>query len=84
MRYKIEWHDYQVRLRGAKKFLLNGDSIKVSITLRGREIQHTATAIDLGNQFAADLYDVGAKRMEPTLRGKSVIMFLDPKTLVDV
>ena len=36
MRYKIEDHDYQVKLRNAKKFLSNGDKIKVVTMLRGR------------------------------------------------
>ncbi len=47
MRYKIEEHDYQVKVRSGHKFLNDGDKIKVIIVLRGREMQHKQLAIEL-------------------------------------
>ena len=41
MRYKIDDHDYNVRVRNAAKFLKSGDKVKATITFRGREIQHS-------------------------------------------
>jgi len=78
MRYKIEEHDFQVKLKHAQKFLTDGDKIKVLIVLRGREMQHADMAIDLMNRFAEDLKDLGAMDREPKLEGKSVIMILNP------
>ncbi|HMW91289.1 MAG TPA: translation initiation factor IF-3, partial [Candidatus Obscuribacter sp.] len=78
MRYKIEDHDFQVKLKHAQKFLNDGDKIKVLIILRGREMQHADMAIDLMNRFAGDLKDLGMMDREPKLEGKSVIMILNP------
>lgn len=78
MRYKIEEHDFHVKLRSAQKFLTDGDKIKVLILLRGREMQHADMAIELMNRFSDDLKDLGMIDREPKLEGKSVIMILSP------
>jgi translation initiation factor IF-3 len=78
MRYKIEEHDYLVKLKHAHKFLTEGDKIKVLIVLRGREMQHKAMAIALMNKFAEELKDLGMMDREPKIEGKSVIMILSP------
>ncbi len=78
MRYKIEDHDYQVKLRHAQKFLQDGDKIKVLIMLRGREVQHKGLAIDLMNRFLKELDDLAIVDREAKLEGKSVIMILSP------
>jgi len=41
MRYKIDEHDYNVRVNQAQRFLKAGDKVKATITFRGREIQHS-------------------------------------------
>ena len=76
MRYKIEDHDYQVKLRNAQKFLNDGERVKVAVLLRGREMQHSRIAVDLMIRFSSDLKDVAIIDREPRLEGKSVIMFL--------
>lgn len=78
MRYKIEDHDYQVKLKNAHKFLNEGDKIKVLIQLRGREVQHARLALDLMNKFFRELDDLAIYDREPKLEGKSVIMILSP------
>jgi translation initiation factor IF-3 len=78
MRYKIEEHDYQVKLRSGQKFLNDGDKIKVLILLRGRELQHKDMAMALMNRFSSELKDLGIVDREPRLEGKSVIMILSP------
>jgi translation initiation factor IF-3 len=78
MRYKIEDHDYQVKLRSAQKFLNEGDKIKVLIMLRGREVQHAGLALTLMNRFADELKDLALIDREPRLEGKTVIMILSP------
>ena len=78
MRYKIEDHDYQVKLRAAIKFLNDGDKIKVLTILRGREMQHKSMAMDLMSKFANELKDLGIMDREPKMEGKSVIMILSP------
>lgn len=78
MRYKIEDHDYQVKLRNAKKFLSNGDKIKVVTMLRGREMQHSNMALELMNRFAEELTDLSIVDRPPKLEGRNVIMILSP------
>ncbi len=78
MRYKIEQHDYQVKFRSAEKFLLGGDKVRVVITLRGREVQHSDMAFELMNRFVKDLNDLAILDREPMKEGKAVIMILSP------
>ena len=79
VRYKIDTHDYQVRIKNIKKFLAQGDKVKIVVMLRGREVQHSNLAFDLANRFLADLEDV-QKTIEkkPGLDGRNVITILAP------
>ena len=79
VRYKIDTHDYEVRIRSIKKFLAQGDKVKIVVMLRGREVQHSNLAFDLANRFLADLEDV-PKTIEkkPGMDGRNVITILAP------
>lgn len=79
VRYKIDTHDYEVRIRNIKKFLAQGDKVKIVVMLRGREIQHSNLAFDLANRFLTDLEDV-KKTVEkkPAMDGRNVITILAP------
>ena len=78
MRYKIEEHDYLVKIRSGQKFLNEGDKVKVLILLRGREMQHKYLAMTLMQRYAEDLKDLGMLDREPRFEGKSVIMIISP------
>ena len=78
MRYKIEDHDYQVKLKHTQKFLNDGDKVKVLIVLRGREMQHKDMAMRLMNKFAEEVKDLAIMDREPKMEGKSVLMILSP------
>ncbi|MBX9572896.1 MAG: translation initiation factor IF-3 [Candidatus Obscuribacterales bacterium] len=78
MRYKIEEHDYQTKLRHAKEFLTDGDKVKVLIMLRGREVQHKDLALSLMAKFWKELEELAIMDREAKLEGKSVIMILAP------
>ena len=79
MRYKIDTHDYEVRLKSAKKFLASGNKVKVVVMLRGREMQHNKLALDLASKFLAD-FEEGTYALEkaPALEGRNVVMVLAP------
>nr|YP_009237327.1 translation initiation factor 3 [Wildemania schizophylla]AKS28374.1 translation initiation factor 3 [Wildemania schizophylla] len=79
MRYKIEEHDYKVRINQASKFLQSGDKVKATITFRGREIQHSNLAIELLNKMATDLNSISEIQQFPSRDGRNVIMLLSPK-----
>lgn len=80
VRYKIDTHDYEVRLKNIKKFIAQGNKVKIVVMLRGREMQHSALAIDLANRFIADLENealVVEKR--PVVEGRNVTAWLAPQ-----
>lgn len=79
MRYKIEEHDYRVRINQALRFLQTGDKVKATITFRGREIQHTDLAISLLKKMASDLSSVADVQQLPFKDGRQMIMVLSPK-----
>ena len=82
MRYKIDSHDYQVRIGQAIRFLKSGDKVKCTVIFRGREIQHTALAEQLLQRMAKDL-EVNAEIQQPPKReGRNMIMFLSPRKQV--
>lgn len=79
MRYKIEQHDYKVRINQAFRFLEAGDKVKATITFKGREIQHTNLAIELLDKMAKDLSTLADIQQSPSKDGKQIIMILSPK-----
>lgn len=79
MRYKIEEHDYQVKLNQAIRFLKGGDKVKVTINFRGREVQHSNLALELLNRLNNDLKEIIEQQQAPTKEGKNLTMFLTPK-----
>nr|UEQ11934.1 translation initiation factor 3 [Kumanoa mahlacensis] len=79
MRYKIEEHDYKVRINQALRFLQANDKVKVTVTFRGREIQHTNLALELLQKMAKDLENVAEIQQPPLREGKNMVMILIPK-----
>lgn len=79
MRYKIEEHDYNVRVRSAERFLKSGDKVKATINFRGREIQHADLAEGLLKRMATDLEEVAEVQQAPKREGRNMMMLLAPK-----
>ncbi len=79
MRYKIDEHDYNVRVKNAKRFLRAGDKVKATINFRGREVQHAGLAEKLLQRMAKDLEEVGEVQQTPKREGRNMIMFVSPK-----
>ena len=79
VRYKIDVHDYNVKINSIKKFISNGNKVKLVVMLRGREMQHNHLAYDLANRFLADLE--GEKitvEKKPSMDGRNVVTILAP------
>ncbi len=79
MRYKIEEHDYNVRVKNAERFLKSGDKVKATITFRGREIQHADLAQELLERMAKDLEELAEVQQAPKKEGRNMMMLLAPK-----
>lgn len=80
----IEQHDYEVKLRAAKKFLENEDKVKVTLRLRGREMAHIDLAMQVMQRFKADLTELSKVELEPRMEGRQAIMMLVPSKVVPV
>ena len=80
MRYKIDTHDYQVRIKSLEKFISQGNKVKVVIMLRGREMQHSNLAFDLANKIMQDISSMPLViEKKPQLEGRNVTMYVAPQ-----
>ncbi|SFS72185.1 translation initiation factor IF-3 [Marininema halotolerans] len=75
----IEDHDVNTKLRNVKKFLSNGDKVKLSIRFRGREITHQDLGRKMLARVAEEVKDIGDVERQPKLEGRQMIMILAPK-----
>jgi len=78
VRPKTAEHDVGFKLGAARKFLLEGNKIRVRVRFRGREITHADLALDLMRRVAEDLSDVATVEQTPRMEGRSMIMLLTP------
>ena len=76
----IEAHDVQVKAKTASKFLSDGDRVKVSLRFKGREKDYASKGMDVMNQFAEAVAEVGTVEKKPEFEGRSLIMIVTPKT----
>lgn len=79
MGIRIDKHDYATKKNHAAKFLVEGNKVKVTIRLKGRETQHAELAFDLANRFVLDLEDCAT--LDGTIRkeGRTLTINLSPK-----
>lgn len=78
MRVKIDRHDRDFKVRTARKLLLEGDKVKVSVMFRAREITHPEVARELLGKFFEPLEDIADMERPPTMEGRFMTMLLDP------
>ncbi|WP_236404698.1 translation initiation factor IF-3 [Microaerobacter geothermalis] len=76
----IEEHDFQTKLRNAKKFLENGDKVKLTIRFKGRQITHAEIGQKVLEQLAKEVEDISVVERTPKIEGRSMIMILAPKS----
>lgn len=79
MRYKIDVHDYNVRVKNTMKFLASGNKVKIVVMLRGREMQHSKLAFDLSKRFLEDLAGTPFNVEKRTaMEGRNVVTIITP------
>ena len=76
----IEDHDYQVKMKNARRFLENGDKVKVTMRFRGREMAHQDIGLNLLKRMQEELDELAKTELEPKLEGRQMIMVLAPDT----
>jgi len=73
-------HDYEVKMRSVRKFLENGDRVKVSLRFRGREMAHQNLGRQVLDRVAEDAREIGKVENLPKLEGRRMIMTIGPLT----
>lgn len=76
---RIAGGDYQIKLRNAKKFIEEGNKVRVSLAFRGREITHNEVGFAIINRFMQDMLEVSEVELAPKMEGKQILMILTAK-----
>ncbi|SDX60138.1 translation initiation factor IF-3 [Salimicrobium album] len=74
----IEEHDFNTKLRNARKFLSKGDKVKASIRFRGRAITHKELGQKVLDRMADECKDVAQVETKPKMEGRNMFMMLAP------
>ena len=75
----IDVGDLNVKAKQAQKFLAQGNKIKVTIRMRGRENAHPDLGVEMMNKFYAIIENEAALEKKPMLEGRNILMILAPK-----
>ncbi|MCE9507472.1 MAG: translation initiation factor IF-3 [Alphaproteobacteria bacterium] len=80
IRPNIEEHDFQVKVRSAKRFIDEGDKVRFTMQFRGREFEHKEIGIAVLGRMRTELADYAKIEQEPRFEGGQMIMIVVPKT----
>ena len=75
----IEEHDFSFKLKNTKKFLDDGNKVKVTVRFRGREINNAKAGEAVLNKFIESLEDVATVEKKPKLEGRNMFSILSKK-----
>jgi translation initiation factor IF-3 len=79
MRPGIDVHDYDVKMRAMRKFLGEGDKVKVTMRFRGREMAHQELGTQMLQRVETDLSELGSVEQFPKMEGRQMVMVIAPK-----
>src|SRR5699024_3380206 len=71
-------HDFNTKLKNARKFLEKGDKVKASVRFRGRAITHTDLGREVLNRFAEEVKDIATVESKAKMEGRQMFMMLAP------
>ncbi len=78
-RPKIEEHDYNVKMKHIRRFLEEGNKVKLVIRFRGREMAFQSKGIELLQKVVDDLGDLCVVDKKPEMQGRMQTMIISPK-----
>ncbi len=79
LRPMIDTHDYEVKIKQAKKFLEQGDKVKFTMRFKGREMSANDMGKEVLNRIVDDLENVCKLESEPKLEGRQMTMVIAPQ-----
>ena len=71
--------DYQVKLRNVKRFLEEGNKVKITLRFRGREMAHQELGMEMMKRLEEDLGDTVTIEQRPRMEGRLMVMVISPK-----
>ena len=75
----IQEYDIAYRVSSATKFLQEGNKVKVTLRMKGREQAYVKKAIEVVKEFCDRLSEIGSTDKEPELAGKNIFVIISPK-----
>ncbi len=79
MRPGIDSHDYDIKMRSIRKFLDEGDKVKVTLRFRGREMAHQNLGMNVLMRVRDDLDELAKIEQFPKMEGRQLTMVMAPK-----
>ncbi|MDH5748002.1 MAG: translation initiation factor IF-3 [Rhodospirillales bacterium] len=79
MRPSIDVHDYDVKMRSVRRFLEEGDKVKLTIRFRGREMAHQELGMKVLDRVRNDLEELVKVEQFPRIEGRLMVMVIAPK-----
>jgi len=79
LRPNIDDNDYGVKMKSARRFLEEGDKVKVTMRFRGREMAHQEIGMSVLVKVRDDLQELSKVEQMPKLEGRQMVMVLAPK-----
>jgi translation initiation factor IF-3 len=79
LRPNIDDNDYMVKMRNMRKFLEEGDKVKVTMRFRGREMAHQDIGLKVLDRVREELDDLGKVEQFPRVEGRQMVMVLAPR-----
>ena len=74
----IEEHDFNFKVKNAKKFIEDGNKVKITVRFRGRELNYVKQGEQVLNNFSEALSEVAILEKKPLLEGKNMFIILAP------
>ena len=75
----IDVHDFEFKCKNARKFIEDGDKIKITVKFRGRELNYSKLGEKVLNDFTEKLSDIASPEKKPILDGKNMFIILAKK-----
>ena len=75
----IEEHDFEFKSKNARKFLIAGNKVKITVRFRGREVNNSKAGEVVLNKFIENLEDVATVEKKPKLEGRNMFTILAKK-----
>ena len=78
LRPGTETHDYNFKIKNAKKFISKGDKVKFTVKFKGREMQHSDLGKNLMNRIIDETKDIAKVESYPKMEGRQMVMIIQP------